>query len=123
MTVSLLIAVALAGSNVPLPPGLPLYCVDSTAAYQPIKRTSLGGLQSAFARRLGFMGSLKQSSSTSGSLTFSKGNPAFDSVVYDVEPHDTGVALLSMRVRNRGKLTAFFGNEMCWKTFDIIFGK
>lgn len=90
-----------------------LFCLDSTGVHQPFNRTDVGRLRSAFTKYM----ELKPSVGTDSTFVFSDGS---QTVTYKVEPHDSGVSLLSMEVRLDGVKEDVAGNDMCWKTFNIV---
>ena len=108
--------------NLNLDDSLPLFCRDSMHIFQPFQRTNLGRLRESFIRQFGWNSKFIPSSQSLGVLLFSvEGNSsAKESIKFDIEPHDNGVALLHMHVRLDGITEDLSGSEMCWKVFDIV---
>ena len=101
---------------------VPLFCRDSTNKFQPIQRTNYDRLAESFVRQFGWQHSLHSTSSTLGYLVFSQtgDKTAPETISYDVQPYDGGIALLHMHVRLQGKHEDLSGTEMCWRTFAIV---
>ena len=110
---------AAAQQKVDIDPTVPMYCRDSSGNYQPIVRTSLGRLQSAFKQQFNFTSSLVTRTPSTGTLTFRGGKNA-ETIIYTVEVHQGGIALLEMKTRLGGASENLTGSKMCWQTWSII---
>ena len=45
---------------------------------------------------------------------------AAETIIYDIQPYNSGIALLHMHVRLKGKQEDLSGTEMCFRTFGIV---
>ena len=101
---------------------IPIFCRDNSGIFQPFDRTDLNRLTQSYVRQFGWKHSLHSTSTTLGYLVFSdtgeKTKP--ETIIYDVEPHAGGIALLHMHVNIGGKKEILSGTAMCWRTFSIV---
>jgi hypothetical protein len=115
-----------------LDPSLHLFCRDDKRVFQPLyqgvsqlgtfKQTSLGALYEGMTRHFGWTGSLHSTSDTIGYLVFSQTGTraAKETIIWAVEPHADGVALLHMHVRTDGAKDDLSGTKMCGVTWTIV---
>lgn len=101
---------------------VPMFCRDTKGTFQPFVRTNYARLSESFTRQFGWQHKLYSVSSTLGSLVFSETGDKSESetIAYDVEPYNGGIALLHMHTHLKGKVENLSGTEMCWRTFAIV---
>lgn len=101
---------------------VPIFCRDDTQTFQPLVRTNYGRLKQSFSRQFGWQSSLTATSGSLGRLIFSETGrrEAAETIIYDVQPHEGGIALLHMHVSLDGKSENPSGTEMCGVTWGIV---
>lgn len=101
---------------------VPMFCLDDHDTYQPLVRTDYARVRQAYTREFGWEHGLFSTTPTLGRLVFSQNGKTTDpeTITYDVEPHDGGIALLHMHVRLGSTREDLSVTAMCWRTFGIV---
>ena len=113
----------LAAATITFPDATPLFCRDSSGAFQPVQRGDYGTLKRAFRQQFAFSATLIAGEDAHGRLIFRGGFKGGETISYGVLARDGGVALTEMHVRLRGATEDLVGNDMCWRTFAILDGQ